>query len=96
MIPRVDVLIQPFCLRFSLHEDEVVYHVAGDAEMQLDRMEVLLGIDPQNQTLFDANLGFLPVSTTTLIRGEKTILVDPGNHHVGFYGMLGLALERFS
>jgi N-acyl homoserine lactone hydrolase len=95
MIPSVDVLIQPFCLRFSLHEDEVVYHVAGSAEMQLDRMELLLGIDPQSQNLFDANLGFLPVSTTTLIRGERTILVDPGNHHIGFYGMLELALGRF-
>lgn len=93
--PRVDVLIQPFCLRFSLHEDEIVYHVAGSAEMQLDRMELLLGIDPKHQALFDANLGFLPVATTTLIRGERTILVDPGNHHIGFYGMLGLALSRF-
>jgi N-acyl homoserine lactone hydrolase len=93
--PRVDVLIQPFCLRFSLHEDEIVYHVAGSAEMQLDRMELLLGIDPERQSLLDANLGFLPVATTTLIRGERTILVDPGNHHVGFYGMLGLALGRF-
>lgn len=93
--PRVDVLIQPFCLRFSLHEDEIVYHVAGGAEMQLDRMELLLGIDPERQALFDANLGFLPVATTSLIRGERTILIDPGNHHVGFYGMLGLALSRF-
>jgi N-acyl homoserine lactone hydrolase len=93
--PRVDVLIQPFCLRFSLHEDEIVYHVAGSAEMQLDRMELLLGIDPERHSLLDANLGFLPVATTTLIRGERTILVDPGNHHVGFYGMLGLALSRF-
>jgi N-acyl homoserine lactone hydrolase len=92
--PRLDVLIQPFCLRFSLHEDEIVYHVAGSAEMQLDRMELLFGIDPERQALFDANLGFLPVATTSLIRGERTILVDPGNHHIGFYGMLGLALGR--
>jgi N-acyl homoserine lactone hydrolase len=93
--PRVDVLIQPICLRFTLHEDEIVYHFAGSAEMQLDRMELLFGIDPERQTLFDANLGFLPVATTTLIRGERTILVDPGNHHIGFYGALGLALGRF-
>ncbi|TCJ15624.1 MBL fold metallo-hydrolase [Rubrobacter taiwanensis] len=95
MRPRVDILIQPFCLRFSLHEDEVVYHVAGSADMQLDRMEALFGVDPGRQTLFDANLGFLPVATTALIRGERNILVDPGNHHVGFYGTLGLALRRF-
>lgn len=92
---QVDVLIQPFCLRFSLHQDEIVYHVAGSADMQLDRMELLMGIDPTQQTLFDANLGFLPVATTVLVRGERTILIDPGNHHVGFYGSLGLALRRF-
>jgi glyoxylase-like metal-dependent hydrolase (beta-lactamase superfamily II) len=92
---RVDVLIQPFCLRFSLQEYEIVYHVAGHADMQLDRMELLMGVDPQRQTLFDANCGFLPVATAVLIRGERTIVVDPGNHHVGFYGSLGLALKRF-
>ncbi|MBI3975919.1 MAG: MBL fold metallo-hydrolase [Armatimonadetes bacterium] len=91
----VDVLIQPFALRFSLHQDEVVYLVAGSADMQLDRMELLMGINPAKQGLFDSNLGFLPVATTALIRGERTIVVDPGNHHIGFYGMLGLALRRF-
>lgn len=91
----VDVLIQPFCLRFSLHEDEIVYLVAGAADMQLDRMELWKGIYPATQGLFDSNLGFLPVATTTLIRGERTIVVDPGNHHIGFYGTLGLALRRF-
>lgn len=95
MKPRADILIQPFCLRFSLHEDEVVYYVAAGAEMQLDRMEILLGIDPEKQTIFDTNLGMLPVATTTLIRGEQIILVDPGNHHIGFYGMLKFALSRF-
>lgn len=93
--PRVDVLIQPFCLRFSLQEDEIVYHVAGDAAMQLDRMELLMGIDPGAQPIFDCNLGFLPVATTVLIRGERTIVVDPGNHHLAAYGMLGRALGRF-
>jgi glyoxylase-like metal-dependent hydrolase (beta-lactamase superfamily II) len=95
MTPTVEILIQPFCLRFSLHDDEIVYMVAGSAEMQLDRMELLMGIDPTRQGLFDSNLGFLPVATTALIRGDKTIVVDPGNHHVGFYGTLGLALRRF-
>ncbi|HLT59325.1 MAG: MBL fold metallo-hydrolase [Limnochordales bacterium] len=92
---KVDVLIQPFCLRFSLHKDEIVYLVASSAEMQLDEMERFMGIDPAKDQLFDSNLGFLPVATTTLIRGEKTILVDPGAHHVGFYGMLKKALQRF-
>lgn len=93
--PRVDVLIQPFCLRFSLQEDEIVYHVAGSAEAQLDRMERLMGIDPAAQPIFDCNLGFLPVATTVLIRGERTIVVDPGNHHIAAYGSLGRALARF-
>jgi N-acyl homoserine lactone hydrolase len=95
MANRVDVLIQPFTLRFSLYEDEIVYMVAGTAEMQLDRMELLMGVDPATQQLFDSNVGFLPVATTTLIRGEKTIVVDPGNHHVGFYGPLRKSLSRF-
>jgi N-acyl homoserine lactone hydrolase len=95
MTARVDVLIQPVCLRFRLHEDEMVYLMGASPEMQLDGMERMLGVDPSSQTLFDANLGFLPVATTTLIRGEKTILVDPGNHHVGFYGMLARSLGRF-
>lgn len=91
----VDVLIQPVCLRFRLHEDEVVYLFAGAADMQLDGMERMLGVDPARDALFDANIGFLPVATTTLVRGERTILVDPGNHHIGFYGLLGVALARF-
>lgn len=90
----VDVLIQPVVLRFSLSGDEVVYHFAGGAEAQLDQMELLLGIDPTTQRLFDSNLGFLPVCTTVLIRGEKNIVVDPGNTHVGFYGLLDRALEQ--
>ena len=92
---RVDVLIQPITLRFSMHEDEIVYMFAGTAEMQLDRMELLMGVDPSTQQLFDSNVGFLPVATTALIRGEKTIVVDPGNHHVAFYGPLRRALGRF-
>ncbi|MFN8592753.1 MAG: MBL fold metallo-hydrolase [Thermomicrobiales bacterium] len=93
--PKVDVLIQPFCLRFSLQEDEIVYHVAGHADMQLDRMERLMGIDPAAQPIFDCNLGFLPVATSVLIRGERTIVVDPGNHHLAAYGLLGRALARY-
>lgn len=95
MTPTLDILIQPVVLRFSIHQDEVVYHFANNADMQLDRMEHLMGIDPSQQALFDSNLGFLPVATTVLIRGERTIVVDPGNHHTGFYGQLGLSLRRF-
>jgi glyoxylase-like metal-dependent hydrolase (beta-lactamase superfamily II) len=91
----LDVLIQPVVLRFSLAEDEIVYHFAGGADAQLDRMEQLMGIDPAESTVFDSNLGFLPVSTAVLIRADHTIVVDPGNHHTGFYGQLRLALRRF-
>lgn len=93
MKPSVEVIIQPICLRFRYHEGEIVYLFSGAAEGQLDAMERMLGIDPAREQLFDANLGFLPVASTVLIRGDKTILVDPGNHHVGFYGMLGNALS---
>ena len=92
---KVDVLVQPVVLRFALVGDEIAYFFAGHADGQLDAMERHFGIDPAEQMLFDANLGFLPVSTTVLIRGERTIVVDPGNHHVGFYGQLGVALRRF-
>lgn len=94
MTPTVDVIIQPVCLRFRYHEGEIVYLFAGHADAQLDAMERMLGVDPAHASLFDANVGFLPVASTVLIRGERTILVDPGNHHVGFYGMLGNALRN--
>jgi N-acyl homoserine lactone hydrolase len=93
-VNRVDVLIQPVVLRFTLQEDELVYLFAADADAQLDRMERMMGIDPGEQMLFESNLGFLPASTAVLIRGERTIVVDPGNHHTGFYGQLALALQR--
>jgi N-acyl homoserine lactone hydrolase len=91
---QLHVLIQPVVLRFSLQEDELVYFFAADADAQLDRMERMMGIDPTKHQPFDANLGFLPVSTTVLIRGDLNIVVDPGNHHTGFYGQLGVALGR--
>ena len=92
---RIDVVIQPVVLRFSLSGDEVVYHFASDTEAMLDRMETMMGIDPAKDALFDSNLGFLPVSSTVLIRGERNVLVDPGNHHTGFYGQLAIGLARF-
>jgi N-acyl homoserine lactone hydrolase len=90
----VDILVQPFCLRFSLHEQELVYHVAAAPDAQLDGMDRLLGIEPGAKPLYQSNLGFIPVATVVLVRGERTVLVDPGNHHVVFYGSLQLALER--
>jgi glyoxylase-like metal-dependent hydrolase (beta-lactamase superfamily II) len=95
MANQIDVVIQPVVLRFSLSEDEVVYYFASDTEAMLDRMELMMGINPERDMLFDSNLGFIPVSTTVLIRGEKNILVDPGNTHTGFYGQLGIGLKRF-
>ncbi len=92
---QIDVVIQPVVLRFTLLDDEVVYFFASDTEAVLDRMELMMGINPEVDMLFDSNLGFLPVSTTVLIRGEKNIVVDPGNHHTGFYGQLAIGLNRF-
>ena len=92
MTPKVEVIIHPVCLRFRYHQGEIVYMFSSHAEQQLDEMELMLGIHPEHHSLFNANLGFLPVAATILIQGEKTILVDPGNHHIGFYGMLGQAL----
>lgn len=95
MTNQVDVVIQPVVLRFTLLDDEVVYFFAADTEAVLDRMELMMGINPDEDMLFDSNLGFMPVSTTVLIRGEKNIVVDPGNHHTGFYGQLAIGLKRF-
>ncbi len=92
---QIDVVIQPVVLRFSLVDDEVVYHFASDTEAVLDRMEKMMGVDPKTSSLFDSNLGFLPVSTTVLVQGDHNVLIDPGNHHTGFYGQLGIGLARF-
>ena len=91
--PTVEVIIQPVCLRFRWHRDELVYLFAASAEQQLDRMEHMLGVDPADQPIFRTNVGFLPVASTVLIRGEKTLLVDPGNHHIGAYAILWHALQ---
>jgi glyoxylase-like metal-dependent hydrolase (beta-lactamase superfamily II) len=93
MNPEVDVLIDPLTIRFSLWEGSPVYQMAGDPDIQLDGMERMMDIDPEENVIFDTNLGFLPISSTTLIQGEKNILVDPGNFHVGFYGLVGRALD---
>ncbi len=89
-----DVIIKPVCLRFSLYEGNIYYHFAAQSDAQLDSMERLMGINPAAQPEpADINLGFLPVASTVLIRGEKNIIVDPGSHHIGYYGILGRALK---
>ena len=92
---QLDVVIQPIVVRFSIQDGEIIYHFAGSADGQLDYMEHLMGIDTSKVGLFDSNLGYLPVSTTVLIRGEKNVVVDPGNYHTGFYGHLGIGLKKF-
>lgn len=87
--PEVHVIIKPMTLRFSLQDSVPVYHVGGDARTQLDQMEHLLGIDPKRDVIFDCNLGFLPICSTILIRGEKTIIVDPGTSTSDFMGSSG-------
>lgn len=88
-----EVIIKPVCLRFSLYEGDVYYHFASRPDAQLDRAERLMGIEPEKCGDFrSANLGFLPVCSTVLIRAEKNILVDPGSPHLGFYGLLDRAL----
>lgn len=94
MVQNVEVIIQPVTIRFSLYEDEVSYHFASHPKQQLDNMEKLMGVDVENSTLLSCNVGFLPVASITLIQGEKNILVDPGAHHVGSYGLLASALEQ--
>jgi glyoxylase-like metal-dependent hydrolase (beta-lactamase superfamily II) len=92
---KVEVIVQPINLRFSLFNDEIYYIVGGSPEATLDQAEQLMGVGPANRTgLLDCNLGFLPVCSTVLVRGEKNIIIDPNNHHIGFYGMLAKALER--
>lgn len=89
-----EVIIRPVCIRFSLFERDVYYHFASHPDSQLDKAERMLGIDPDKCRDFkSANLGFLPVCSTVLIRGEKNVLVDPGSPHLGFYGLLDRALS---
>lgn len=94
MKPEVDVLIEPLTVRFSLWNGTPVYHFAGGPETQLDGIENMMGVDPEEQEMLGINLGFLPISSTTLIQGEKNIIVDPGNFHVGFYGLVEKSLEE--
>ncbi|MBO6637863.1 MAG: MBL fold metallo-hydrolase [Roseitalea sp.] len=89
----VEVIIHPVCLRFRWDSDELVYMFAADPDQQLDRMERMLGVTPDDGApIFRTNVGFLPVASTVLVRGDKTMLVDPGNHHIGAYSILWHAL----
>lgn len=91
--PTVEVIIHPVCLRFRWDSDELVYMFASNPEQQLDRMERMLGVSPDDgDPIFRTNVGFLPVASTVLVRGERTMLVDPGNHHIGAYSILWHAL----
>jgi len=92
MSTSVDILINPVTLRFSYHNNELIYMFASNPKQQLDEMEKLMGVSTKDGPIFDTNVGFLPVATTTLVRGEKNILVDPGNYHIGFYSILKRAL----
>jgi len=93
MANLVEVIVQPINLRFSLFKDEVYYIIGGSPEATFDQAELLMGVGPENRSSFiDCNLGYLPVCSTVLIRGEKTIIFDPNNHHIGFYGLLSKAL----
>lgn len=91
--PTVEVIINPVCLRFRWDSDELVWMFAANPEQQLDRMEKMLGVGPGPQPIFRTNVGFLPTASTVLIRGERTLLVDPGNHHIGAYSILWHALQ---
>ncbi len=93
---QLDVIVKPVNLRFSFYNGEIYYLFGGSPEACLDQAELFMGVGPENRSgLLESNLGFLPVCSTVLIRGEKNVLVDPNNHHVGFYGMLGKALESY-
>jgi len=91
--PQVKVVIKPFTLRFSLEQGVPVYHIGANPWAQLDGMEILMGVDPRTTAIFNCNLGFLPICSTVLILSDINIVVDPGNFHVGFYGMIERSLE---
>lgn len=89
---RVEVIIQPFVLRLSLHRGAPMYHVAADPWLQLDGAEESMGKSPRDGAAF-GELAFVPICSTVLVRSNKTILVDPGNLHLGISGLLRAALR---
>lgn len=81
---KAEVIIRPVTLRFSYYRDEIFYHFASDPQAQVHLFDEWAGGQRRP--------GFLPVASTVLLRGPATVIVDPGNHHLGFYGLLGQAL----
>lgn len=93
MVNKVEVIIKPVTLRFTYYQGDVYYHFSAGYEAPLDKIELALGVDPKKcQSMLDSGIGFLPVASTVLITGEKNIIVDPGIHHIGGYGILAKAL----
>lgn len=93
IIPTAEVIIHPVCLRFRWENDELIYFFASNPEQQLDEMEKMMSVKPGDIPIFMTNVGFLPVVSTVLVRGEKNLLIDPGNHFIGAYAMLWHALQ---
>lgn len=91
---RVEIIIKPSVLRFSVYDGVFIYHVTDDRYTQLDGLEEFFRIDVKKTALLESNLGFLPVCSTVLIRSDKNIIVDPGNFHVGMYGPLKTELLK--
>jgi glyoxylase-like metal-dependent hydrolase (beta-lactamase superfamily II) len=92
----VDILIKAFTLRFGLLQGAPYYVTSGEYDATHDDLDQLVGLTPDKGELYKSNMGFVSVCTTTLIRGTKNIVVDPGNFHVGFYGALAQRLHEFN
>ena len=92
---QVDVLVKPMSLRFGFWEGCSIYFAGEGYDATHDDLDKMMKIDPAKTPIFATNLGFLSIASTTLIRGARNIVVDPGNFHVGFYGGLELRLKDF-
>jgi glyoxylase-like metal-dependent hydrolase (beta-lactamase superfamily II) len=88
----VQIVIQPLVVRMSLHNGAPIYHIAGDPWVQLDGLEEALGKSPHAGAAF-GDLAFIPICHTVLLRAHNTILVDPGNMHLGLSGLLRWRLK---
>ena len=92
MVSRVDIVVQPIVLRLSLHQGTPIYHLTSDPFTQLDGAEEALGLSPRSGARF-GELAFIPICHTVLVRGNHTIVVDPGNLHLGISGVLRVGLR---
>lgn len=95
MAIQVHVLIKAYSLRFGLLQGAPIYVAAGEYEATHDHLDDFIDIGPGKGELYQSNMGFVSLCTTTLIRGAKNIVIDPGNFHVGFYGALKYRLRDF-